>query len=124
VKDFNGVLERVKPTLVLAPSLQDTHPDHRGTGLLVWRTMTARGEQDRVRYWIVHGGREWPAPPGYHPSFAQTVAIRGGSVEEIAAELHGELEGFAGLCVVGTGPAGETPHAVAEFRDVPAGAAE
>jgi len=57
-------------------------------------------------------------------SFAQTVAIRGGSVEEIAAELHGELEGFAGLCVVGTGPAGETPHAVPNFRDLPAGAAE
>jgi len=77
VKDFNAVLDRVKPTLVLAPSLQDTHPDHRGTGLLVWRTMTARGEQDRVRYWIVHGGREWPAPHGYHPTFSQTVAPRG-----------------------------------------------
>jgi len=81
VKDFNSVLDRVKPTLVLAPSPQDTHPDHRGTGLLVWRTMTARGEQDRVRYWIVHGGREWPAPHGYHPSFAQTVAPRGLGME-------------------------------------------
>lgn len=77
VKDFNSVLDRVKPTLVLAPSPQDTHPDHRGTGLLVWRTMTARGEQDRVRYWIVHGGRGWPAPRGYHPGFTQTVAPRG-----------------------------------------------
>jgi LmbE family N-acetylglucosaminyl deacetylase len=77
VKDFNSVLDRVKPTLVLAPSLQDTHPDHRGTGLLVWRTMTARGEQDRVRYWIVHGGRDWPAPHGYHPTYTQTVAPRG-----------------------------------------------
>jgi LmbE family N-acetylglucosaminyl deacetylase len=77
VKDFNSVLDRVQPTLVLAPSPQDTHPDHRGTGLLVWRTMTARGQQDRVRYWIVHGGRDWPAPHGYHPGFAQTVAPRG-----------------------------------------------
>jgi LmbE family N-acetylglucosaminyl deacetylase len=77
VKDFNSVLDRVKPTLVLAPSPQDTHPDHRGTGLLVWRTMSARGEQDRVRYWIVHGGRGWPAPHGYHPGLDQTVAPRG-----------------------------------------------
>jgi LmbE family N-acetylglucosaminyl deacetylase len=77
VKDFSSVLDRVKPTLVLAPSPQDTHPDHRGTGLLVWRTMTARGEQDRVRYWIVHGGRDWPAPHGYHPDLDQTVAPRG-----------------------------------------------
>jgi LmbE family N-acetylglucosaminyl deacetylase len=77
VKDLNTVLDRVKPTLVLAPSLQDTHPDHRGTGLLVWRTMTARGEQDRVRYWIVHGGRDWPAPHAYHPDLMQTIAPRG-----------------------------------------------
>ncbi len=77
VKDFNSVLDRVKPTLVLAPSPQDTHPDHRGTGLLVWRTMTARGEQDLVRYWIVHGGRGWPAPHKYRPDLEQTIAPRG-----------------------------------------------
>jgi LmbE family N-acetylglucosaminyl deacetylase len=77
VKDFNSVLDRVKPTLVLAPSPQDTHPDHRGTGLLVWRTMAARGEQDRVHYWIVHGGRAWPAPHKYRPDLQQTVAPRG-----------------------------------------------
>ena len=77
VKDFSSVLDRVKPTLVLAPSPQDTHPDHRGTGLLVWRTMTARGEQNRVRYWIVHGGRGWPAPHKYRPDLEQTVPPRG-----------------------------------------------
>src|SRR6185369_13241542 len=32
---------------------------------------------DRVRYWIVHGGRGWPAPHGYHPELGQTVAPRG-----------------------------------------------
>src|SRR4051812_36299619 len=36
-RDFLRVLELVKPTLVLAPSPQDTHPDHRGTGILAWR---------------------------------------------------------------------------------------
>ncbi len=34
VRDFSSVLDRVKPTLVLAPSPQDTHPDHRGAGIL------------------------------------------------------------------------------------------
>jgi LmbE family N-acetylglucosaminyl deacetylase len=77
VRDFNTVLDRVKPTLVLAPSPQDTHPDHRGAGILAWRTMTARGQQDRVSYWIVHGGRGWPTPRGYHPELALTVAPRG-----------------------------------------------
>ena len=93
VKDFNSVLDRVKPTLVLAPSPQDTHPDHRGTGLLVWRTMTARGEQDRVRYWIVHGGRGWPAPHGYHPELGQTVAPRGLGMQWEAFSLDSDAIG-------------------------------
>jgi LmbE family N-acetylglucosaminyl deacetylase len=77
VRDFTSVVEQVKPTLVLAASPQDTHPDHRGAGILAWRVMTARGEHDRVRYWIVHGGRGWPRPRGYRPTLAQTVAPRG-----------------------------------------------
>ena len=36
-RDFQRVLDQVKPTLVLAPSPQDTHPDHRGAGILAWR---------------------------------------------------------------------------------------
>jgi LmbE family N-acetylglucosaminyl deacetylase len=77
VRDFTSVAERVKPTLVLAPSPQDTHPDHRGAGILAWRVMTARGELDKVRYWIVHGGRGWPKPHALRPELAQTVAPRG-----------------------------------------------
>jgi LmbE family N-acetylglucosaminyl deacetylase len=77
VRDFASVAERVKPTLVLAPSPQDTHPDHRGAGILAWRVMTDRGELDKVRYWIVHGGHGWPTPRAYRPELAQTVAPRG-----------------------------------------------
>lgn len=77
VRDFAMVLDRVKPTLVLAPSPQDTHPDHRGAGILAWRAMTARKQPERARFWIVHGGRGWPSPHGYHPDLAQTVAPRG-----------------------------------------------
>jgi LmbE family N-acetylglucosaminyl deacetylase len=77
VRDFTSVVDRVKPTLVLAASPQDTHPDHRATGILAWRVMTARGEQERVRYWIVHGGHGWPTPRAYRPELAQTVAPRG-----------------------------------------------
>lgn len=77
VRDFTSVVDRVKPTLVLAASPQDTHPDHRGSGILAWRVMTARGEHDRVRYWIVHGGHGWPKPRAYRPELAQTVAPRG-----------------------------------------------
>lgn len=77
VRDFNSVLDRVKPTLVLAPSPQDTHPDHRGAGILALHTLNARHQQDLLRFWIVHGGRGWPHPRGFHPELAQTVAPRG-----------------------------------------------
>ena len=76
-RDFQRVLDQVKPTLVLAPSPQDTHPDHRGTGILAWRALSARGETDRIRFWIVHGGRGWPKPRAYRPELPQTIAPRG-----------------------------------------------
>jgi LmbE family N-acetylglucosaminyl deacetylase len=81
VRDFNAVLDRVKPTLVLAPSPQDTHPDHRGAGILALHALNARKQQDLLRFWIVHGGRGWPHPRGFHPELRQTVAPRGLGME-------------------------------------------
>jgi LmbE family N-acetylglucosaminyl deacetylase len=61
--DFAAVLERVQPTLILAPSPQDEHPDHRAAGLLAVEVSRHRGVLLRhVRYWIVHGGEGWPSP--------------------------------------------------------------
>jgi len=77
VRDFVSVVDRVKPTLILAPSPQDTHPDHRGAGILAWRAMVARKQTDRIRFWIVHGGRGWPSPHGLHSNLEQTIAPRG-----------------------------------------------
>jgi LmbE family N-acetylglucosaminyl deacetylase len=76
-RDFHTVLEKVRPTLVLAPSPQDTHPDHRGAGILAWRAMSKRKELDNIRYWIVHGGRGWPKPRAYRPDRPGTIAPRG-----------------------------------------------
>jgi LmbE family N-acetylglucosaminyl deacetylase len=76
-RDFTSIVDRVKPTLVFAPSPQDTHPDHRGTGILVLRVMSARNDANLIRFWIVHGGRGWPTPRGYHPNLPQTIAPRG-----------------------------------------------
>ena len=66
-RDFTAVLDRVRPTLILAPSLEDTHPDHQASGLLTIRTLTRRGELAKARYWIVHGDEGWPEPRGYMP---------------------------------------------------------
>ncbi|MGH8208625.1 MAG: PIG-L deacetylase family protein [Steroidobacteraceae bacterium] len=65
--DFEAVLERTRPTLVLAPSPADTHPDHRASGMLAIRILTRRGELSKAHYWIVHGGEGWPSPRGYMP---------------------------------------------------------
>lgn len=72
--DFDAVLDRVQPTIVLAPSPRDLHPDHRASGVLTLRAMSRRGQLQRVRYWIVHGGHQWPTPRGYEPNLALTPA--------------------------------------------------
>ena len=56
--------------------------------------------------------------------FAAAVAVGPRGVEEIAAEIDGALESVERFGVVGAGPAGESPHAVTNFTDVPSGAAE
>jgi LmbE family N-acetylglucosaminyl deacetylase len=66
-RDFRAVLARVQPTWILAPSPLDEHEDHRATGELVMRVTSALQRSVRVRYWIVHGGFEWPWPRGLHP---------------------------------------------------------
>ena len=61
-RDFAAVLARVRPTLILAPSPRDSHPDHRAAGLLT-RAASARADLlSAVREWIVHGGEGWPSP--------------------------------------------------------------
>ena len=80
-KDFETVLERVQPNLVLAPSTTDTHPDHEGTGMLVRRVLSRRGELSEVRYWIVHGGEGWPSPRGYMPGIPLNRPPRGAGLQ-------------------------------------------
>lgn len=67
-RDLRTVLDRFRPTLVLAPALRDTHPDHRATAELALRVLGDRAEADLLRYWVIHGGLEWPLPKGYHPT--------------------------------------------------------
>jgi len=72
--DFGSVLDRVQPTLILAPTPRDSHPDHRATGIMILRVLNRRHELARARYWIVHGGEGWPAPKGFEPGMAMTPA--------------------------------------------------
>jgi len=81
-RDFAAMLERVRPTLILAPSLLDSHPDHRAAGLLATAAARRSGLSPVLRYWIVHGGEGWPSPrellPGIPlgaPPLARAVAF-------------------------------------------------
>jgi len=74
--DFAAVLERLHPTLILAPSPGDSHPDHRAAGLLTIAVSTRRGMLPGVRYWIVHGGEGWPSPRALMPGVPLTPAPR------------------------------------------------
>ncbi|MFO1265523.1 MAG: PIG-L family deacetylase [Rubrivivax sp.] len=71
-RDLAGLVDRLRPTLVLAPTPLDAHPDHRATGELVMRLMGERAALPRVAWWLVHashhhpGTRHWPAPRGLH----------------------------------------------------------
>ena len=90
--DFDSVLQRLKPTLVLAPSPRDAHSDHEAAGVLAMRAMSERGELSRLRYWIVHGGETWPLPRGYHPTRQAYPSPRAKGLASGAFELTSQEE--------------------------------
>ncbi|HEY8052222.1 MAG: PIG-L deacetylase family protein [Steroidobacterales bacterium] len=76
-QDFEQVLARVAPTLILAPTPRDAHPDHRAAGLLATAALArSAGSGAQLRYWIVHGGEGWPSPRGLEPGLPLTAAPR------------------------------------------------
>ncbi len=85
--DFAAVLDRVRPNFILAPSLQDTHPDHRAAGLLTLRALERRRESPTTLYWIVHGGAGWPEPRGLEPELTLTPAPRAAGLSPVPFQL-------------------------------------
>jgi len=91
-RDFAALLDRVQPTLILAPSLADTHPDHAASGALTIRALLRRGELSKGRYWIVHGGEGWPSPRGYMPNIPLNLPLLGTGRSDVPFELTEEEE--------------------------------
>ena len=85
-RDFAAVIRRVQPTLVLAPSPLDSHPDHHAAGLLAMASARQRAAE-LVRYWIVHGGEGWPTPRGLVPGVPLTAPPLGASLDLTAFAL-------------------------------------
>lgn len=78
-RSLGKVVDSFKPTLALVPSVDDHHPDHRAAAFLALRVFSRRGWTDRLRFYIVHGGTEWPMPKGLHlhPALPLVPAPRG-----------------------------------------------
>ncbi len=91
-RDFETVLERVRPTLVLAPSPRDAHPDHRAAGIVAIRALARRNELSRMRYWIVHGGELWPLPRGFVPDLELNPPPLGHGLSQTPFKLEPEEE--------------------------------
>jgi LmbE family N-acetylglucosaminyl deacetylase len=85
--DFAELLTRVQPTLILAPSLADQHPDHRATGELTLSASARAGLGARVHYWVVHGGPGWPAPRELMPGVPLFAAPSGAAIPSVAFQL-------------------------------------
>jgi LmbE family N-acetylglucosaminyl deacetylase len=90
-RDFERVLDRVRPTLVLAPSPRDAHPDHRAAGILTLQVLSRRHELAAARFWIVHGGPDWPSPRGLRMKLPLAEPPRGRGLGLAAFDI-GPLE--------------------------------
>jgi LmbE family N-acetylglucosaminyl deacetylase len=91
--DFSALLDRLHPTLVLAPSPKDTHPDHAAAGRLAIAMLNRRGELSRARYWIVHDGEGWPSPRGYVPGIPLNAPAPGFAALDLTdAEVERKLQ--------------------------------
>jgi LmbE family N-acetylglucosaminyl deacetylase len=91
-RDFDYVFDRVRPTLVLAPSPLDAHPDHRAAGILTMRVISRHHELSRVRYWIVHGGLDWPRPRALRTQLPLSPPPRGRGLDLLPFRLDAAEE--------------------------------
>jgi LmbE family N-acetylglucosaminyl deacetylase len=76
-RDLRSVISGFNPTVVFCPAIQDRHPDHRAAAYFMLRLMGERGQIDRLHWYIIHGGIEWPIPKGYHPKLPLSIPPRG-----------------------------------------------
>lgn len=61
------LFQALKPTRILLPSPLDAHRDHQATAYFGMRAAAFLGLEDRLEYYVVHGGYQYPLPKGLHP---------------------------------------------------------
>jgi len=75
--DLESVIQEFSPTRVLVPSPLDAHPDHQATAYFAMRILGRMNWEEKLRYYIIHGGYEYPLPKGLHPRLPLYPAPRG-----------------------------------------------
>ena len=75
--DLEAVIQEFAPTRVLVSGPRDAHPDHQAAAYFAMRILGRMGWEDRLRYYIIHGGYEYPLPKGLHPRLPLYPAPRG-----------------------------------------------
>ena len=95
--DLESVVQEFAPTRVLTPGPRDAHPDHQATAYFAMRILGKLGWEDKLRYYIIHGGYEYPLPKGLHPRLPLYPAPRGRRlpwrrVELTEAQVQRKLE--------------------------------
>jgi LmbE family N-acetylglucosaminyl deacetylase len=68
LRDLGAIIDRVKPTLVLAPTPLDEHSDHAVVAQVTIDLMAARQALSQIKHWIVHVDGGWPRPRGLDKS--------------------------------------------------------
>ncbi|MFO7325988.1 MAG: PIG-L family deacetylase [Pseudomonadota bacterium] len=94
--DLVQVIREFRPSWVIAPAVEDAHPDHRATGELVRQALATSGAKARLAGYIVHAGRQLPARRGFRPHLALEAASAAGgnlhALELTAEERHRKAE--------------------------------
>lgn len=60
-------LDSFKPTIVVLPSISDTHRDHKATGIAGEQAMSGKTDITALYYLIHYNFLRFPSPPGLHP---------------------------------------------------------
>ena len=85
--DLRKVIDLTAPTHVFVASPLDAHPDHSASGEFVMRILGERNQLDRIYYWIIHGGFDWPRPRGLHRQKALVPPVRARALPWLRFEL-------------------------------------
>ncbi len=90
--DLRKIIDSTAPTHVFVATPLDAHPDHSTSGEFVMRIMGERNQLDRLYYWIVHGGFDWPRPRGLHRDRELTPPERARDLPWMRFELTAKEE--------------------------------